>query len=373
MESGKISLPRGHVPRFECQRYRDWLSRLRIWQLRFWLWCVCGGGGNASADYAVAVGAGAQAIGYSSVAFGIWTIAIQPASFASGYAAFATGYSSVATGYVTQAVGNYSTASNQQTLAYGQAATAMGISTRADTLGSVAIGRFNVGVADSGGWTAWRPTDPIFEVGNGASATQRANAFTVYKNGTAEVAGYPIVTASTFPTYLGNGSVANIALSSGPNRSISVNASSTGAGNDLKIQAGNSANGTDLAGGSLVLSAGSSTGSAGSAIEFRTAMGGSLGGGIAAPATRLKINALGGIEAGQGLTAAAAPQLVIGKYNNSANDGTGNHGQGLFVVGAGTGVGTNAKNAMRVLEDGTIVIQPAGDIDMGIFNEGERP
>jgi Head domain of trimeric autotransporter adhesin len=158
------------------------------------------GRGSASGDYTVAIGSNVQAIGTGSVALGMSTVAFQPGSFAMGYSSYASGTYSVATGLQTQAVGNYSFASNQQTVATGSAATAFGISTRADTLGSLAIGQYNVGAAATGGATVWRTTDPVFEIGNGtgSGSSQRSNAFTVYKNGTADLGGQPRAYASKF-------------------------------------------------------------------------------------------------------------------------------------------------------------------------------
>lgn len=313
-----------------------------------------------------------------------------------------TGLGSVTFGAVNQGVGNYNLMAGFNNRIYGTATseTAMFGNSNSgtslydclvsgtanvltDARDSTALGRGLLLSASSsariviGQYNADNETNARLVVGNGTSTIARSNAFVVYQNGTAKVGGQLVVTASTFPTYLGNGSVANIAFSSGPNRSISVNASSSGAGGNLTIQAGGPATAGpgNQAGGSLILSSGSATGSAGSEIEFRTAVGGSPGNGIATPATRLKINALGGIEAGQGLVAAAAPQTVIGKYNNTVTDATGNHGQGVFIVGAGTAATPpNArKNAMRVTEDGTILIPQQGDLLMGAFNGGDQP
>jgi hypothetical protein len=66
-----------------------------------------------------------------------------------------------------------------------------------------------------------------------------------------------------------------------------------------------------------------------------------------------------------------AAQIVVGKYNNTTNDVTGNHASGVFIIGAGTSV--TRKNVFRVLEDGGVLIQPSGDISMGQFGAGEQP
>lgn len=70
-------------------------------------------------------------------------------------------------------VGTGSTATGLRTLAVGDAATAQAQS-------SVVIGRHNLIQGNS---TAWVATDPLFVIGNGASTSNRNNAFTVYKNG----------------------------------------------------------------------------------------------------------------------------------------------------------------------------------------------
>ena len=48
---------------------------------------------------------------------------------------------------------------------------------------------------------------------------------------------------------------------------------------------------------------------------------------------------------------------------------------GILVVGAGTKAGTTItrRNAMRVTEDGVVLIQESGDIPMGEFSGGPRP
>jgi hypothetical protein len=160
--------------------------------------------------------------------------------------------------------------------------------------------------------------------------------------------------------------------------SISIEPSSNGvAGRNLTIRAGDSApSGSNLAGGSLHFSAGNSRGNAGSTIEFKTAAGGASGSTVNTAATRMKINESGGIEAGEGLVAAKAPQFVVGKFNDSSTDGATTppsvRADSVFVVGTGTS-GSARKNALRITADGKILIQPAGDISMGDFVDGQKP
>jgi hypothetical protein len=68
------------------------------------------------------------------------------------------------------------------------------------------------------------------------------------------------------------------------------------------------------------------------------------------------------------------PQLVLGRFNNTTTDADGvNHSQGFMVVGSGTGTGANPReNGMRILYDGTVLIQPRGDLPMD-FQNGPRP
>ncbi|MEQ1853006.1 MAG: hypothetical protein ABMA01_15620 [Chthoniobacteraceae bacterium] len=71
-------------------------------------------------------------------------------------------------------------------------------------------------------------------------------------------------------------------------------------------------------------------------------------------------------------------QVVVGPYNDTAvqpNTGPwGNRATGVFVIGAGTGPATNQRrNAMRVLNDGTVLVRPSGDISMGEFSAGPQP
>lgn len=107
-------------------------------------------------------------------------------SFASGYDAEASGMGSFSAGafttasdYGTFAVGFFNTASAQGASALG------GLFCNAESYGSSALGRYNVG---GGNKTHWIETDPLLEVGNGNS-TVRHNALTIYKNGDAELNG----------------------------------------------------------------------------------------------------------------------------------------------------------------------------------------
>lgn len=87
------------------------------------------------------------------------------------------------------------------------------------------------------------------------------------------------------------------------------------------------------------------------------------------------LSVAGKTRIGTGITTTAASHVVVGKYNDTSTDSEGrNRAAGLFIVGMGTGDGVaQRKNALRVREDGTLLVQPAGDILMGGFQSGERP
>jgi len=102
-------------------------------------------------------------------------------SFASGYITTASGMRSVAMGMGTSASATGSVAMGVSTTASGSYSVAMGGGTKADSYTSTALGIYNVGGGTANSWVA---TDPAFEIGIGTDDSNRANALTVYKNGT---------------------------------------------------------------------------------------------------------------------------------------------------------------------------------------------
>jgi hypothetical protein len=118
------------------------------------------GASSSRQDYAVAIGWNSDARGQASVALG-------PSD--------AYGYNSFSTGWVTEARGNYSSTFGYRTNSYAY--------------GSMALGRYNLVQGDS---ALWISTDPVFQIGDGTSNTNRSNSFTVLKNGqTAVGLNYP--------------------------------------------------------------------------------------------------------------------------------------------------------------------------------------
>ena len=89
----------------------------------------------------------------------------------------------------------------------------------------------------------------------------------------------------------------------------------------------------------------------------------------------------GGAAIGAGLTSSAPAQVVVGRHNDTTTDPNPllDKTKGLFIVGAGSGVVGGAgdipekRNALRVLEDGTVLVQPRGDLQMGDFTAGPQP
>jgi hypothetical protein len=119
-------------------------------------------------------------IGDYSMALGFSTSANNDYSTATGSHTTASGLISTAMGSYTTASGEASTAMGASTTASGSHSTATGNGTVAGAYLCVAMGRYNVG---GGAATSWVSTDPIFEIGIGADASNKANAVTVLKNG----------------------------------------------------------------------------------------------------------------------------------------------------------------------------------------------
>jgi len=163
---------------------------------------------GATGDFSTAMGFNSEASGAASTAMGNGTTASGNLSTALGHLTEASGITSTATGSITTASGNRSTAMGNDTTASGDISTAMGNNTtasgvRSTAMGSVstasghtstamgsgtnaesyvstAIGRYNIG---GGNPTSWIDTDPLFEIGNGTSSSNRSNALTILKNG----------------------------------------------------------------------------------------------------------------------------------------------------------------------------------------------
>lgn len=87
------------------------------------------------------------------------------------------------------ATGEFSFAGGTATTASGNSSTAFGFETKAESFANTAIGIFNIGGGDPISNAA---TNPVFEIGNGFSAANRSNAFTVLQNGTVTAPSFDI-------------------------------------------------------------------------------------------------------------------------------------------------------------------------------------
>jgi len=169
---------------------------------------------SASAVFALALGYGTRArgifstsmgggtivesAGFFGTATGFWTKAGNWASAAFGDQTYAKGHTSIATGFKTNANGQLSTTFGDRTTTNGYGSIAMGYQTTANGIGSLAmgyqttaqayaslvLGKYNLIEGTTDIWNSW---EPVFAIGNGDSDVARSNAFTVYKNGKADL------------------------------------------------------------------------------------------------------------------------------------------------------------------------------------------
>jgi len=162
---------------------------------------------NVSGDFAVGLGTGNLVSGEGAVAIGESNSSTNSGSFVSGQNSSATSFGSIALGESCIASGDYAIAMGNQSSANGSSAVALGKDAQANGQNSTAfgnatiangfsssafggavadaqyafaLGRFNEGGGSSGSWV---PTDPLFEIGNGETASNKSNAVTVLKNG----------------------------------------------------------------------------------------------------------------------------------------------------------------------------------------------
>ncbi|PWK19675.1 tail fiber domain-containing protein [Xanthomarina spongicola] len=135
---------------------------------------------EANQTYAVAMGESTVSSGISSVAMGAETTASGNGSFAMGDSNIASGNTSVALGIITQASGDYSLAMGNNVQVSSFAASALGYNLINDDSYATVVGQNNDNTTTS---------SALFQVGNGVSTANRTNAFTVFRNGTATLAG----------------------------------------------------------------------------------------------------------------------------------------------------------------------------------------
>ncbi|MEY8847654.1 tail fiber domain-containing protein [Psychroserpens sp. XS_ASV72] len=134
---------------------------------------------GALGDHAFSMGTWTYSLGEYSFSFGFQSSATNDYSLAFGYSADATGINAVAIGYGTRASSYATVALGDNTEASGFSATALGSETIADDQFSTVVGRLNDNTLS---------TTSLFQVGNG-DPVARSNAFTVFANGDATLAG----------------------------------------------------------------------------------------------------------------------------------------------------------------------------------------
>lgn len=299
--------------------------------------------------------------------------------------------------------------------ASGWNAGAFGLGTTAQGYNQFVIGQYN---SPQGTGTAnTNATDALFIIGNGSSAAAPSNAFVVRRNGDTEIkgklifasagiaigldavanggsigVGYASVAGGIYSVAIGSECRADgdyaVALGEG-NSAMGIGSATMGFGTQATgFAASSSGHGTYAQGlnqcviGSFNVISGSSHNSwAEYNVGFPTwdpndeifIIGNGVNAYNRSNALTVKKNAATGI--GTGIVTTTASQTVVGKYNDTSVDSEGrSHGAGLFVIGMGQGTGTTPrKNALRVREDGTLLVRPAGDLSMGGFHGGEQP
>ncbi|HVN59454.1 MAG TPA: tail fiber domain-containing protein [Bacteroidales bacterium] len=153
---------------------------------RGWFNTSMGWGTKADGVASTATGWGTQvkSSGWGGMANGCSTISNNWVAAAFGDRTNARGHTSFATGYKTTASSHLTATFGDNTYAMGDGAIAMGHFTTAQSYGSLTIGRYNVLNGDSTNWYSW---DPLFVAGNGSSTSSRSNAYTLYKDGSADM------------------------------------------------------------------------------------------------------------------------------------------------------------------------------------------
>jgi hypothetical protein len=323
---------------------------------------VSTGPAGASGNYSVTLGLNSEASGYASFSAGQASIASGGNSSAFN-GAEATGSYSFASGGL--ASGNNSTAMGISTIASGFFSTALGLGTLSEALVSTAIGRYNVGGGSTANWVA---TDPLFEIGNGTSDVNRANALTILKNGTITAPSFDLAEITDDKALITKEYADTNLTSSG------LEALFEGNGIGWRLKGSNPANYGDIGVDAIDLSFSyfSSTEN-GATGEFSTAMGfETVASGYASFAMGYNTDALGSystamsrnteasgnyaIAMGYYTKAEAYSSTAMGRYNiggGSTNSWIST--DPLFEIGNGTS-NANRDNALTILKNGKIGI-----------------
>lgn len=134
---------------------------------------AAGSGAIATGNWSTAMGQLTEATGERSVALGYVAKAMGFANTAIGFAPVASGVYAHSIGNNTEAKGNTSFAFGHHALANVDLSMSIGFGTVTNNSGHMATGRYNEPTG----------TNRLFDIGNGVSDAQRANAFSILQNG----------------------------------------------------------------------------------------------------------------------------------------------------------------------------------------------
>jgi hypothetical protein len=349
---------------------------------------------TASANYAVAIGMGAQALDRGAFSIGTETTADGPFSYAIGYRTTSSGWYSLSTGYNTNAIGNFSTAmgfgsssTGSHSVAIGQGANAndwyaiaMGLKTVANGQQSIALGAESSALGD-------------FSMAIGKSSTALSNGsiaigFLCQADQNAMAVGYENTATGTYSTALGYRVNSTGPYSFAAGRNVRAEGDGSSALGSYVVSSGSSsfafgqstvADGAgSIAGGIQSIAAGNYSFACGFATEASGDW--SFAAGQNTRATHWNTVAMGaGAEAkgavaasiGRGTIAKPFASFAVGQYNDSSCSETGQTNwqseDPLFIVGNGTGPNAR-KNAMMVRKDGEVYFPDAYNDQVGTPN-----
>ena len=276
-------------------------------------------------------------------------------STAMGVNTTARGIASTAMGSGATANNHYSTAMGSGTTANGSISTAMGFNTTARSYASVAMGRYNAG---GGSANSWVDTDPLFEIGIGTASdpAYRANALTVFKNGTMQVGangtGYDV-------NFYGADNGGRLFWDASK-MAFRAGIATGSQWNDPNVGIYSTAMGYNTeAGGEYSTAMGVNTEASG---EYSTAMGYSTeASGDRATAMGWGPTADGKASTAMGYntTAGSFASVAIGRYNMGGGSPTSwSSGDPLFEIGIGTGSDpADRANALTVRKNGNVEVK----------------
>lgn len=137
---------------------------------------------KASGFAAHAEGSDGIATGFAAHTEGLDTEASGDYSHAEGGLTMAMGIAGHSEGYRTSTQGDYSHSEGYNSDAVGNYSHVGGLENNAGTFGETSIGHWGTQIF-SGSATTIVPTDRLYNIGNGTSASSRSDAFTLLKNG----------------------------------------------------------------------------------------------------------------------------------------------------------------------------------------------